>query len=184
MSSHFSSFFTKHLPYNSTSQSLILRYQVLFMFYLNFLGLLSSFLWILTDHFFTKLPTNYIAPTIIPFLIASLITLRCGKFDLSALILITSLHITIFLCSQTNELILSVSQLLLLLPGIGCFISSSKQIQILNFILCFLQNSAHIFTINSVFWVTFSEEHTSQIFIFNHLGNFYPIYEMLAYLKF
>ena len=169
----FASRFTKHIPYNSSVQALVIRYQALCIAYINLSFLFGILVWSLIDSLLFSLPGNDLLLPILPILAISLIALRCGKVNIAAASLLLSLHASNFICTHAGRLVLGTSQLVFLMPGIGSFISSSKCIHIFNVILCILQNIGHVYSMSSVFSITFTEEQAFQIFVLKTLS--FPI---------
>ena len=144
------------------AQSLLRRYQALSIIYINFF-FIALFLWIFIDLYLHPLPHKILLLFITPSTFISLILLRQGKHDISAILLLSILHLDMFIISSYCHISLAAICVITVYPSISFFLTSSKRIHFLNMGLCVIQNLWHIAKIHEIFKVTFTDEQEAQI---------------------
>jgi len=156
-------------------ESLILRYQSLAIIYLNcfFLGVLIF--WKFLDLFVISLPGDEVILTLTPIQLLSLAMLKKGNKDVAAALLIMAIHVGNFIASKVCNVTLGAAYLIVLLPCLAYFVSSSKKVYIFNSFLCIIQNFGHIMRIQSIFRVTYTDEQQFQIFTLGIVSFMYII---------
>jgi len=156
--------FTKARRNGVEVESLILRYQFLAIIFLNFFFLGVLTFWKVVDFCIIHLPGDEVIVTLTPIQLLSLFMLKKGNKDLAAVLLIIAIHLGNFIASSVCNVTLGAVYLILLLPSLGYFVSSSKKVCIFNVCLCILQNIGHFRRIQEIFQVTYTDEQRFQIF--------------------
>ena len=160
------SHFAKHLNKDPNMNMFLLRHQALCIIYISlsfFLLMISWKLFMLVDY---KLVGNATIYSVLPLLLLSILFLRKGKINVSALLLLFCIHLGNFIASEINEIVFGPSVILLSIPSIAHLLSSSKYVHFGNFILCFIQLLGHGKHFHRVFAITLNDEQAHQLFYY------------------
>ena len=173
--------FAKTTPHGISVTQLISRYQSFAIIMINLFFLSVLLLWKIIDLLIIRLPGDEVIIFLTPIQIASLVMLKMGRKDTAAVFLIFAIHLGNFIASKVCDMQLGAAYLVVLLPGLAYFVSSSKRVYFMNIVLCLAQNAGHIIRINHTFRITFTEDQQFQVFT---LGIVSFMYIILSWILF
>lgn len=156
--------FSQRVKGGQDIQSLLKRYQILSIIYLNICGSTIILFWNIVDWLGYPLPCLTANLSVYPLVITSLYLLKQGHQSLAAMAVLAFFHLTILVLTKFANGALTGLCIAITCPACAFLITSSRKVQITNLILCFLQHFALMLDIQKDFNILYTEGQAAQIF--------------------
>lgn len=154
--------FAQNIRVGQDIKSLLKRYQLLSVIYINICISLVALTWNIGS-FFLPLPLLAANLSILPLMFVSFVFLRHGNHDAAVISVLSYFHLAILTIGKFSNAALTGLCITIVCPSCSFLLTSSRKIHLINFCFCIIQHFSLLLDVSHTFRSNFTMEQTAEI---------------------